>query len=343
MSIKQKSIPKIIGLSIVAVALILLPLVIKSPYHLHLLILLGINSILALTWLLLFNTGLLSLGVAAFWCIGAYASTVLVMNFGFSFWLALPLSAIITGIVALIIGLIMVRHAGIAFVILSIIVNMVIMQLVGHIEQVGAWRGVSHIPPPDAIPIPFHAPIEFVTPTPFYYLILFLVLLTIVVFSSLYNSRTGRAWDAIRVDPRLAETLAVNLFAYRLLAFVIACSFAGLAGSFFAHYMGSIQPVAFNVFKSIYILVYAVLGGARFLIWGAIAGTAIMTYAPEWLRISEELGPVFVGIILVLLVLFLPGGLLSLPQRFPRLASMFGQMGKRIGCLLTRSAGHPKG
>jgi branched-chain amino acid transport system permease protein len=216
----------------------------------------------------------------------------------------------------------MVRHAGIAFVILSIIVNMAVVQAVGHVEQVGAWRGIIHIPPPDAIPIPFHAPIEFVTATSFYYLILFLVLLTIVVFSSLYRSRIGRAWNAVRLDPRLAETLAINPFAYRLLAFVVACGFGGLAGSFFAHYMGSIQPATFNIFKSIYILVYAALGGIKFLIWGPIVGTAIMTYVPEWLRISEEFGPIFVGIILVLLVLFLRGGLLSLPQRFPQLGEM---------------------
>jgi len=90
---------------------------------------------------------------------------------------------------------------------------------------------------------------------------------------------------------------------------------AGLVGSFYAHYFGTIEPGTFSVFKSIYIQIYSILGGLNFYLMGPIIGALIMTLVPEFLRVGKEIEPILTGGILILLVIFLPGGILSLPER----------------------------
>ena len=108
---------KFIGIILVIVILALLPLAVHNPYYMHLLILMGINSVLAMTFVLMLRTGLISLGIAGFWGIGAYASALLSMRLGLPVWLALPAGAVITGIVAAIVGAFLVRQGGFGFII----------------------------------------------------------------------------------------------------------------------------------------------------------------------------------------------------------------------------------
>ena len=117
---------------------------------------------------------------------------------------------------------------------------------------------------------------------------------------------------AIGLNPHLAASIGVNVFRYRLVAFVIASTAAGLEGGFYAHYIGSINPNAFNIFKTINIHIYAILGGISFPFLGPIIGTLIMTFVPEILRIAKEIEPMLTGALLILLIIFLPGGILSL-------------------------------
>jgi branched-chain amino acid transport system permease protein len=301
---------ELIALAISGIILLFLPLIIQSPYQMHLIIMFCINIILAMSFAMLFSAGLITIGAAAFWAIGAYASALFVMNLDLSFWLALPLASAATGMIALALGSIIVRTPGVAFVVQTMVINMIVVQALGQIEFLGGWGGILGIPRPNPI-----GPIKFVSKTHYYYLILFLLFLTIVVFYALYSSRVGRAWRSIRLNPRLAQTLGINLFRYRLLAFVIASISAGCAGSFYAHYFGTIEPGTFSVFKSIYIQIYSILGGLNFYILGPVVGAFIMTLVPEFLRVGKEIEPILTGGMLILLVIFLPGGLLSIPER----------------------------
>ena len=303
-------------MSFCGIILILLPVFIRNPYYMHLVIMIGVNTVLAMTFLMLLNTGLLSLGVAGFWGIGAYASSLLTIELDLSFWVALPLAGVISGIIALGIGSIMVRMAGMVFAIQTMVSNMIIVQVVGHIELFGGWGGIIGISGPDPVRIPSLFSIPFITKTPYYYLILFLLLLTTITFYALYTSRIGRNWRAIKQTPQLAEAVGINLFKYRLLAFVVSSGFAGLTGSFYAHYFQAIEPDTFSVFKSIYIQLYAVLGGLDFLLLGPVTGAIVWTAVPELLSDLQEYVPLISGVILVLLVSFLRGGLLSLPLEF---------------------------
>jgi branched-chain amino acid transport system permease protein len=276
----------------------------------HLLIMLGINILLAMGFALLYSTGLITIGAAAFWAVGAYSSALLVLELNLSFWLAMPLAVLISAGLALLIGAVIVRAPGVAFVVQTMVINMIVVQILGQIEFFGGWGGLIGLPRPNPL-----GPITFATKTEFYYLLLFLLLLTAGVFKALYASRVGRAWQSIQLNPRLALTLGINLYRYRLLAFVAASASAGLAGSFYAHYFGTIEPGTFSVFKSIYIQIYAILGGLGFYLSGPVVGALVMTFLPEFLRLSKEIEPILTGGLLIGLVVFLPGGFLSLPQR----------------------------
>lgn len=301
------------ALTILAVLILaVIPFVIRSPYYVHLLIVAGMNAVLAMTFIMMLRTGLISLGIAAFWGVGAYASAAIVLKAGLSFWLALPAATVITTAIAWGIGYVVVRNTGFSFIILTTVIGMVAGLVFGNIKWLGGFPGIEYIPPPDQISLPLLPPILFISKTPYYFLMLGLFLAVFLSFRALYTSSTGKAWMAIGLNPGLASSMGVNVFRYRLAAFVVASAAAGLEGSFYAHYIGSINPNAFNIFKTISVQIYAILGGIGFAFWGPIVGALIMTFVPEWLRIAKEVEPILTGFLLLLLVIFLPGGVLSL-------------------------------
>jgi branched-chain amino acid transport system permease protein len=293
-------------------------------------IMVGINSVLAMTFILLFRTGLITLAVAAFWGIGAYASALMSVNLGLPIWLALPASAVITGLIGLLAGCLLVRKGGNGFVILTMVFGFIAVLVFGTFEVFGGYVGIFNIPPPEPVHVPFLGTIEFASKTPYYYLMLFLVFLVILTFSAFYAAWTGRAWRAISLAPRLAASLGVNLFRYRLLAFVIAAVSAGLMGGFYAHYYGSIIPATFDPYKTIYVHLYAILGGVSYAFLGPVIGAFVMTVLPELLRIAKEVEPIFTGFIVILLVMFLPNGLLGLIRTKRRVTLFADRLGASL-------------
>ncbi len=300
-------------LAVLGIAIIL-PLIFPNPYYIQIGIMMGINAILAMGLVMLLSTGLVTLGSAAYWAVGAYTSTLLVMKTGLNFWLALLLSGFMAGVIGLGVGAVIVRLSKVAFTFVTIIIGIIITLVVGRVEFFGGWGGIVSIPKPDPIPLPFNITIDFTTRIPYYYFTLFLLLLTILVSFALYNSRIGRAWKAVKLNLQLAETLGINSYLYALLAFVISAFFAGLAGSFYAHTFKTIEPETFGFWRSVHIQVYAILGGVDFYILGPIVGSIVLTVLPELFRMTKEIEPIITAVILLIIVIFLPGGLLSLPK-----------------------------
>lgn len=298
--------------------LVVLPFILNNPYYLHLLIFTGMYGILAMGVTLLLKVRLVSLGVAGFWAVGAYASSLCATKLELTPWLCLPIAGIVTAIVAFVLGIVFVRTGGLGFLILSLVVNEVIVLVLGAVELFGGWNGIERIPG-FCITLPFFGSVHFVGKVHYYYLLLFLVGVTVVTFGMLYKSRIGRAWGAIGSSHDLARAIGINLFRYRLATFVISNFFVGIAGSFYAHYQGYIQPLSFSVFKSILILIYAVLGGVAFFA-GPFVGSLIGIFVPEFLRVTREVEPIFFGIIMLLIAVFLPQGMLGfrLPQSLTR-------------------------
>ena len=304
---------KSIGIIVLVVILLLVPAVVHSPYYIHLLIMVGINAALAMTFIFLLRVGLINLSIAAFWGIGAYASAMLTMRLNLPFWLALPAATIITGIVALIVGLLLCRNSGFGFIIPTLAFASVVVLVFGTFDVFGGYVGIVNIPHPEPIVIPLLPLIEFTSKTPYYYLMLFLVAVVVTAFSAFYSASTGRAWRAIGLSSSLAESLGINLFRYRLTAFIIASAVCGLMGSFYAHYYSALVPITFTPFpKTIYCHIFAILGGIAFPFAGPAVGAFILTLTPEFLRIVGEIEPILTGLLVIVLVLFAPGGILGL-------------------------------
>jgi len=291
---------------------VILPVIVKNSYYLHLLIMVGINTVLAITFTFLFRMGLINMAIAAFWGIGAYASALLVTKLGISFWPALPLSALTAGTVALIIGFLLIRVPSNGFVILGIVVGMVAVLAFGTFKVFGGYVGITSIPPPNPLSLPFGRQIEFSSKTAYYYLMFAILLGVTAIYSALNAAWSGRAWRAIGLSPGLAETLGIDTYKYRLIGFAVAGATAGLVGSFYGHYVGGFVPGSFDIFKTIYIQVYAIVGGLGSLILGPLLGSVIMTLLPEVMRIASLIQPVIFGLLLIVLMIFLPSGLFGL-------------------------------
>jgi len=280
-----------------------------------------INAVLAMTFIMMLRTGLISLGIAAFWGIGSYTSTMLVIHGHLSFWLSLPLTALITALFALVIGYVIIRNAGFTFVILTTVIGMLFVVAVGNISALSGYMGIGNIPPPNTINLHFLPAIVFNSKVAFFYLALVILVIVILVINAFYSSWAGRAWNAIGLNPRLAQSMGVNVFRYRLLSFVLASGITGLIGSFYAHYQAFIIPTAFNLFpQAIYVQVYAILGGIDFATLGPIVGSALLTFFPGFISMTQDASIILIGVLLVLLVIFLPKGLLSLLQYRTKIA-----------------------
>jgi branched-chain amino acid transport system permease protein len=290
----------------------IVPLFTQSPYYLNLLIMSGIYAVLAMTFVLLLRTGLITLAIAAFWGIGAYSSTMLVLKLHMSFWLSLPLSVIITGVFGLGLGFILVRNPGFGFVAMTMMIGLLFSVAVGSTAFLGGYPGIFNIPKPEAIHLPPLPPIRFASDVAFYYLMMLLVLAVVLVFSAFYRAWTGRAWTAIGLNKRLAESLGINVFRYRMVAFVVAAAASGLMGSFYAHYQAAVNPETFSLFRTLYVHIYAILGGLGFPILGPVIGSMVMVFFAEVMRFAQAIQPIIIGALLIVLIVFLPKGLLSL-------------------------------
>jgi branched-chain amino acid transport system permease protein len=303
---------KRIALLVAIIVGVFLPMVVTSPYYLDILVTTIMFAILSMAFVMMFRTGLISLGTAAFWGVGAYASAALTVKLGLSFWIALPLSGVAAGVVAFFLGFVLIgRSSGLSFVILTAVIGMLFTATIGAIDYLGGYSGISDIPAPGSIRLP-GLTVDFGSKASYYYLALFLLLVVALICTAVYRSWIGRAWTAVGLNPRLAQSIGVDLFRYQLLSFVVASGIAGLVGSFYAHYVGTIVPDTFNTWQNVYIQLYAILGGIHSAIIGPLVGAAIMKFLPESLRFMSLYAPLVTGALLILLVLFLPSGLLGL-------------------------------
>jgi branched-chain amino acid transport system permease protein len=305
---------KPISYTALVVLLFLVPLFVKGAYFLHLLIMAGITVILTSSLRTIATTGQISLAHAGFMAVGAYVSALLVMKLNFSFWVALPLGGISAALLALLVGYPFVRVRRVYFAMLTLFMGEIIRLTIME------WRDLTHgtsgllnIPPPNSIVIPNLLKIAFDSKVPYYYLILALVLISLLFLYRIDCSRVGRVLLAVQQGDYVAESVGIQVTNFKVLALCVGCFFAGIAGSFYAHYIKVLTPDSFGVLQAIYIVVYMVVGGRK-RFYGAIVGAFILTLLPEFFRVLKEYQPfVFVGILLAIIFL-MPDGLVSLPE-----------------------------
>ena len=251
--------------------------------------------------------------------VGAYTSALLVMKLGLSSWAALIAAGAAAGIIALLAGYPFVRVKGIYFAMVTIFLAEVIRLIAEQWRSLtGGSSGIISIPRPDPIVIPGLLNMDFASKVDFYYFILVLVLVTLLILYAIEHSRIGMTWLGIQQAEPLSESVGVNTARFKVLAFSIGCFFAGVAGAFYSQYIAAITPSTFGFFYAIYVVVYMIVGGAgRFS--GPIIGAIILTLLPESARALKEYQPfVFAGVLMAV-IFFLPGGLVSLPQQLKKL------------------------
>jgi branched-chain amino acid transport system permease protein len=295
---------------LILTALLVLPAVNQDPYILNIFITTGIWATSVWGVRLIMSTGQLTLGHAAYMAVGAYASTLLVMRAGLSFWLAFPLSGFISAFIALLIGYPTLRIKGVYFSIITFAFAEIIrLIIVNWPSLLGGFGGIPNIPAPEPV-----FSIRFTSRIPYYYLILAVSLLTYLIMARLERSRIGKIFSSIHESDTLAESIGINLMKYKMTAFCLGCFFAGLSGSFYAHYFNFTSPEFFTIWQSIYCLIFVLVGGAGSIL-GPPLGVFFLTLVPELLRVAKEYEPVVYAVILILVMFLLPGGLITLPAR----------------------------
>ena len=252
-----------------------------------------------------------SLGHAAFFGIGAYTIAIL-MKAGISFWLGLPAAAVICFGVGLILGFPALRVQAIYLAFATLGFNTAIWLVMRNEEWLtGGTFGINNIARPSLFGVSLDGNLAY------YYFVLAVALIMAVLLWALLRSPWGKAFKALRDNPIRAESLGVDIRTYTLLSFAIGAAYAGVAGALFASLVQFIEPAPFTVAASIMMYLMVVVGGAGYF-FGPVIGAAVGVVLPEWLRdvpyVSNWYLPMF-GLAVVILMVWLPDGLLSIPDR----------------------------
>ena len=306
------------ALIVAAIAIMtVIPLLTRDSYLLHVLILSMIFGIFASAWNLVTGfAGLKTFGHHAFFGIGAYVSALISINAGLSPWLTVWIAALAATVAGLFIGLPILRiksmpHVAIVTLGFAEIVRIVISNLQSITRgELGLWG----IPAFTGFTLPGLGKVAF-TPAdkvPYYYLVLILLIASTAVITLLMRSKTGLSMVAMRDAEDAAESLGVNLTKQKLLVFGVSAFLVGLAGAFYAHYIGILTPsAAVGVDLMILIIAMALVGGLGTLS-GPLIGALILTVTVELLRDLDNYRLLVYGAIIILIVMFLPRGLATL-------------------------------
>lgn len=288
------------------------------PFWLVLLDNIGLAALVAIGLVVLTGVGgLTSFGQAAFCGFGAYTTAVLTTAYGLSPWLTLPLSLLIAGVAAVLLGLVTVRLSGHYLPLGTIAWGISLYYIFGKVELLGRHDGISGIPPLTI------GGMSFVEPRAIYFLIWIAVIVAAILTMNLLDSRTGRAIRALRRGHVAAEAFGVPTARMKLLVFIHAAVLAGLSGWLYAHFQRAVNPTPFGLTAGIEYLFIAVVGGAGY-VWGAVLGAGVVTVLKEVLQstlpvifhVQAQLETIVFGMLLVLLLQVAPGGL------WPRLMAL---------------------
>ena len=302
-----------------------IPLWVTNLYLLHILIVTAIFIIAAMSLnLLLGFTGQLSLGHAAFFGIGAYASALSSLGFEVHLtedlaiaiapkpvWLAMFIGVLVAGLCGFMLGKIAFRVRGAYFVIISIsFAEVVHLVAVNWVELTQGPMALNNIPPL-TLGIPGAFELSFVRKPAYYYLVLAAGALCYVIISRLVNSQAGRAMVALRENEPLAASVGIDVTGYLVLASSISAAMAGLAGALYAHYVRIVDPDIFLFIYTVTMVIMVVTGGKGTLA-GPVVGGAVFGMVPELLRafaIAPELQWVGLGALMIIVVFLLPQGI----------------------------------
>jgi branched-chain amino acid transport system permease protein len=297
---------------------IAVPLLLSSIYWTSVLTMIVINSLMAASLRTILTIGEFSLGHVGFMCLGAYASALLTMKAGLPFGLTLPVAGLMSGLVAFVLGYPFMRVKGIYFAILTLVTSESFRLLAFNWRNLtGGIDGLIGFPGAGVLSIPGLGQVDFDGFTEYYYLALAVVSASLFILYRLEKSKLGFTWLAIRDADKMAGAVGVNVLRYKVIAFSIACFFAGIGGGLFAHFERALGPyptASFGIITTLYLLTYMVVGGkGKFA--GPIMGAIVLSLVYEFARPVEEYQPMIIGAIAIAMVMIIPEGLVSIPER----------------------------
>jgi branched-chain amino acid transport system permease protein len=288
-----------------------------NPYHLHTLIMAGIFAVLALSLnLLLGYTGQLSLGHAAFFGIGAYATGLLTVKLEWSPWVGLLAAVVLPGAAGYVIGRLALKLRGAYFVLLTIsFAGCVSLVSVNWMDLTNGPLGLPGVPPLE-IALPGLPALSLRTKPAFYYVVLAAVALSYLVCRALIRSRVGRALVALRENETLAASVGIDGTHYLVLAAVVSAAMAGFGGGLYAHYTRFVSPEVF-LFTYTVTMVIMVVAGGKGTLAGPVVGAVLFTVLPEALRAatSWQWQMLLYGVLLVGVLFFMPEGIVPAARR----------------------------
>ena len=303
----MRAVALLLGLAAAATA----PFWVWNPYHLHTLIMAGIFAVLALSLnLLLGYTGQLSLGHAAFFGIGAYATALLTVKLEWSPWIGLLAAVVLPGLAGWVIGRLALKLRGAYFVLLTIsFAGCVSLVSVNWMDLTNGPLGLPGVPALE-IALPGLPSLSLRTKVAFYYVVLVAVVLAYLVCLALIRSRVGRALVALRENETLAASVGIDGTHYLVLAAVVSAAMAGFGGGLYAHYTRFVSPEVFLFTYTVTMVIMVVTGGKGTL-WGPVVDGLIFGLIPDLLRgrAPPEAQWVLYGVAMILSVMFLPRGI----------------------------------
>jgi branched-chain amino acid transport system permease protein len=277
-------------------------------HYLDIMVFVGIHSLITLGLCLLMGyAGQISLGHAAFYGIGAYASGILSVKCGLDPWLAIPVGMALAAAVALLVGWPSMKLRGHYLAMATLGFGQIVFVVLNNwIALTDGPDGFGEIPRLSLCGLVFDTSLSY------YYLVWAVVVVMLIFCLNIIHSRVGRALVAIHDSELAARSLGVNAAWFKLQIFVLSAVMAALAGSFYAHYVTHITPKVGDLFFSIKVVMMVVIGGMT-SVWGAMVGAALLGFLPEWLIFLEDFDVLAYGLILLLIVMFFSRGLVDVP------------------------------
>jgi branched-chain amino acid transport system permease protein len=300
-------------------ALILLAIALPflvPKYYLHLLILTGIYCIAVFGLNVVMGyTGQASLCQASFFGIAAYASALLTLRLGLSFWAAAPISILLIVMLSAFLGVVTLRLVSHYFAICTFgLSEIALIVLNNWISVTNGPGGIQDVRPPEPIPVFPLSLIDFSSRLHYYYFVLFFLLLIIFFVAWIMRTRTGHAFLAIREDQELAQAEGIHVMKYKVYSFVISAIIASIAGCLYAHYLKFLTPEMFTILESLNMVIVLLIGGTG-TIAGPILGSVINVVIPELLNVVPEQRMIAYGVFVILFIVFIPEGLVGLTRK----------------------------
>jgi branched-chain amino acid transport system permease protein len=300
-----------VALWVVGIGLLLaFPYIINQErYVVHVCVTILFNICLATSMWLIWTLGLVSFAHAGFMGIGAYTSALFLIRLGLPLWVGFWAAAAVAGVIALVVSIPVMRTRAVYFFMASWAVGEVIKRIFAYYREfLGGWEGLFNIKPPKL------GPIDFSNRIAYYYLALLLAIAIVLIVYRINKSRTGWIFWSIHEAEILSSHLGIHALKYKVAAFTIASVMAAMTGALYAHYHQYINPRSFDIWTSEFALVHVIVGGLS-TVAGPVMGAVFLTVIDELLRPTEFYRIIIFGVILILTVLFLPGGLESIPRR----------------------------